>query len=98
MNDFIDLTGASGATYRFRRRAVAGDHLPIAGNFALVTLVDGKVTVTTLGKSNDLSRLVAPTELPEAQVYTRLNVARAIRTSEHDDLAAAYPEAQVIEH
>ena len=98
MNDFIDLTGASGATYPFRRRAVAGDHLPIAGNFALVTLVDGKVTVTTLGKSNDLSRLVAPTEPPEAQVYTRLNVARAIRTSEHDDLAAAYPEAQVIEH
>ena len=98
MNDFIDLTGASGATYRFRRRAVAGDHLPIAGNFALVTLVDGKVTVTTLGKSNDLSRLVAPTEPPEAQVYTRLNVARAIRTSEHYDLAAAYPEAQVIEH
>ncbi|RYF99152.1 MAG: hypothetical protein EON94_11865 [Caulobacteraceae bacterium] len=98
MNDFIDLTGASGATYRFRRRAVAGDHLPIAGNFALVTLVDGKVTVTTLGKSNDLSRLVAPTEPPEAQVYTRLNVARAIRTSEHDDLAAAYPTAEVIEH
>ncbi len=97
MNDFIDLTGASGATYRFRRRAVAGDHLPIAGNFALVTLVDGKVTVTTLGKSNDLSRLVAPTEPPEAQVYTRLNVARAIRTSEPDALAAAYPEAQVIE-
>ena len=98
MNDFIDLTGASGATYRFRRRAVAGDHLPIAGNFALVTIVDGKVTVTTLGKSNDLSRLVAPTEPPEAQVYTRLNVARAIRTSEHDDLAAAYPAAEVIEH
>ena len=98
MNDFIDLTGASGATYRFRRRAVAGDHLPIAGNFALVTLVDGKVTVTTLGKSNDLSRLVAPTEPPEAQVYTRLNVARAIRTAEHDDLAAAYPAAEVIEH
>ena len=98
MNDFIDLTGASGATYRFRRRAVAGDHLPIAGNFALVTLVDGKVTVTTLGKSNDLSRLIAPTEPPEAQVYTRLNVARAIRTAEHDDLAAAYPAAEVIEH
>ena len=98
MNDFIDLTGASGATYRFRRRAVAGDHLPIAGNFALVTLVDGKVTVTTLGKSNDLSRLVAPTEPPESQVYTRLNVARAIRTAEHDDLAAAYPAAEVIEH
>ena len=98
MNDFIDLTGASGATYRFRLRAVAGDHLPIAGNFALVTIVDGKVTVTTLGKSNDLSRLVAPTDPPEAQVYTRLNVARAIRTSEHDDLAAAYPAAQVVEH
>ena len=98
MNDFIDLTGASGATYRFRRRAVAGDHLPIAGNFALVTIVDGKVTVTTLGKSNDLSRLVAPTEPPEAQVYTRLNVARAIRTAEHDDLAAADPAAEVIEH
>ena len=98
MNDFIDLTGASGATYRFRRRAVAGDHLPIAGNFALVTIVDGKVTVTTLGKSNDLSRLVAPTEPPESQVYTRLNVARAIRTAEHADLAAAYPAAEVIEH
>ncbi len=98
MNDFIDLTGASGATYRFRRRAVAGDHLPIAGNFALVTIEDGKVTVSTLGKSNDLSRLMAPTEPPEAQVYTRLNVARAIRTAEHDDLAAAYPSARVIEH
>ena len=34
MRDFIDLQGASGASYRFRRRPEGAAHLPTAGNYA----------------------------------------------------------------
>lgn len=75
MQDFIDLTGASGARYRFR--------------------------VCPDGATNDLSRARAErakVARPDAtQVFTRLNVARAQRTAEHEDLVAGYPSAGVIE-
>ena len=99
MNDFIELKGASDATYRFRRWAEGAPHLPIAGNYVYVREVGKGFKVVLVGVATDLSRCRA--ELGKVvprkagHVYTRLNVSRATRHAEHDDLVAAHHPALV---
>lgn len=91
MKDFIDLEGASGARYRFRLWPAAGSHAPIAGNYAVVREEGGKLKVVGLGQSLDLSRCrpeATKGRGPGVHLFTRLNVARAARETEHEDLAA----------
>jgi hypothetical protein len=101
MNDFIDLKGASGASYRFRLWAEGAAHQPIAGNFALVKEEAEGFSIVGVGETLDLSLLRA--DLPKAamrsvtHIYTRLNVARAIRVAEHEDLTARYKPARIKE-
>lgn len=95
MKDFIDLQGASGATYRFRLWPEGAPHQPIAGNYACLREEGDKVSVLAVGETFDLSH--ARRELPKAlrekttHLFTRLNVARASRVAEQEDLAANYP-------
>lgn len=95
MQDFIDLHGASGAAYRFRRLAEGASHQPIAGNYAFVKETANGYSVVRVGMTTDLSK--AREECPASQrrgaghLFTRLNVARLTREAEHADLAAAYP-------
>ena len=101
MQDFIDLVGASATRYRFRVWNDGAPHLPVAGNYVYVREKADGFTVLTVGESNDLSH--ARADLPSARrrgathVFTRLNVSRAIRTAEHEDLVAGYPAAKVSE-
>lgn len=101
MQDFIDLTGASGTPYRFRLWPDGRSHLPIAGNYVVVRANAEGVIVLGVGATNDLSRARAEgarvSEGGAAHMFTRLNVARAVRTAEHDDLVAGYPSAVVSE-
>lgn len=101
MKEFIDLEGASGATYRFRLWPEGAPHQPIAGNYVCVRPAPGEPgghVVAHVATSTDLSR--ARAELPKALrgagvlVYTRLNVSRAIREAEHEDLAARHPRGE----
>ena len=95
--DFIDISGASGATYRFRIWPEGGGHLPVAGNFVVVREARYPVDVVVIGVTNDLSRAwSAAAAKDEDRVYTRLNVARATREAEHDDMVARSPKARVI--
>ncbi|UTP38457.1 hypothetical protein M9M90_14690 [Phenylobacterium sp. LH3H17] len=92
---FIDLSGVSGAKYRFRLWRDGTDHLPIAGNFVVV--LEGSAEVAVIGMTNDLSQARSATKAKgEAHVYTRLNVARATREAEHADLLSHYPKARVV--
>lgn len=94
MNDFIDLRGASGSVYRFRR-AANPDQLPAeGGNFAYVKYVDGKPEVIHLSAGETLhqaregwSEAVA-TRGAEA-IFFRLNISSQQRLAEHDDLSTA---------
>jgi hypothetical protein len=100
MQDFIDLQGASGASYRFRRRAEGASHLPTAGNYVLVQEASAGFKVLTVGTSIDLS-LTQPPGKPragrkQAHLFTRLNVARTVRASEHQDLVEHYRPAEVV--
>jgi hypothetical protein len=98
MKDFIDLEGVSGAKYRFRLWPEGAPHQPIAGNYACVREDAGGFTVLMVGETLDLSRVRhdLPKRLREGGVgvYTRLNVSRAIRTAEHEDIAPRYAGTQ----
>jgi len=90
--DFIDIRGASGTTYRFRRWPTSGAHPPIAGNFVLVAA--GTRALIDLGTLDDLSRAPAVLEGPAtgAELFTRFNISRRDREAEHADLAQAHPQ------
>jgi hypothetical protein len=101
MQDFIDLEGASGASYRFRIWASDAGHLPVAGNYVVVRQKADGFNVAVVGIADDLSKVrpewskVAAVE--DAYIFTRLNVSRAIRTAEHEDLAARYSKARIMD-
>lgn len=98
MNDFLDLKGASGVRYRFRHWPEGAAQLPAAGNYAYVREEPAGYTVLWVGETNDLSK--ARSDWSEGKrrgathVFTRLNVARAVRIAEHEDLAGHYTNAQ----
>ena len=93
MREFVELRGASGASYRFRLWPSGDAHLPIAGNYVVVQETANGLAILALNVSDDLS-LVRNALKPSIrdrtghQIYTRLNVSRAVRTAEHDDLVA----------
>ena len=96
---FVDLSGASGASYRFRAWPEGGQ-APIAGNFAVVEMKDGKLAVRLIGVTNDLSRCnvnASAAGLDDKSLFVRLNVARLTRRQEYEDLVAHYAPAHTIE-
>jgi hypothetical protein len=99
MGIFIDLVGASGATYRFRAWR-EGDQAPMAGNFAVVVKAGRTVELLMLGVTIDLSKAqthAAAAGLAGKPLFVRLNVARATRRQEHDDIVANYAPPQIFE-
>jgi hypothetical protein len=89
--DFIDLQGASGTTYRFRRWPQMGVHPPVAGNYALFAA--GTHRLVEVGVLDDLSQAPRLLEgLQRGTLYTRFNVARAHREADHGDLVRGYPD------
>ena len=94
--DFIDISGASGNSYRFRRWPTSGVHPPIAGNFALVAERTRRVLAVRV--ADDLSRVRQDLDgLPRrTALFTRLNVARCQREAEHADLTLEHAEASEI--
>ena len=99
MNDFLDLKGASGAAYRFRLWPENAAHLPVAGNYVVLKANPGGFQVLLIGATSNLS--LARTDaakvdkLGPTHVFTRLNVARATRMAEHEDLVAGHQPVQV---
>ena len=100
MQDFIDFQGASGTPYRFRRWLDGASHVPTAGNYVLIQETSAGFTVLTVGTSLDLSVLRPPGPARSGRrarhLFTRLNVGRAVRSSEHEDLVAHYRPGEVI--
>ncbi|WP_293898315.1 hypothetical protein [Phenylobacterium sp.] len=101
MKDFIDFQGASRARYRFRIWAEGAAHLPVAGNYVYVREEPEGFKVLTVGQTNDLSKArgewTKATRRGATHVFTRLNVARAVRIAEHEDIAGHYKTAHVSE-
>jgi hypothetical protein len=92
VREFIDVSGASGQVYRFRRVAGPAALPRMAGNFLFVRAgLDGPVVVGC-GSSNDLTLAQAlwpraiETQFADA-IYVRLDVARRPRSETHADIA-----------
>lgn len=101
MSEFLDVPGASGAQYRFRRTDVRS--LPAtAGNILVVKPLKAGPTLVLCAAADSLAsaRPAAEAALKahrSAAVYVRLNVARRTREAEQADIAAAAPAAAVAE-
>lgn len=96
MRNFIDLTGASGAAYRFRRPD--GALSSIGGNFVYVREQDGELRVVCCGKARSLAWGLGERNwhldenaAPNDQLFIRLNAISATRSLEHDDLVEGLP-------
>jgi hypothetical protein len=91
--DFLDVTGASGATYRFRRIGV--DALPAtAGNLLVVAGAPSRLSYRLCAAARSLNTAgaaIAPrlAEVRGAKLFVRLNVSRVVRDAEHADIVAA---------
>lgn len=97
MATFIELIGASGATYRFRDWSDAGQ-TPMAGNFVVVEHRQGSVLIHMVGITDDLSKVPATVRAEgcaTGEIYVRLNVSSQTRTSEHEDLVARHRPEKV---
>ena len=95
MKDIIDLHGASGAKYRFRLWPPGAGHLPMGGNYAFVREEPGGFTMLAAAAVDDLSLTrsthgAAASARGATHLFTRLNVSRAVRTFEAEDVAAYY--------
>jgi hypothetical protein len=99
LKTFIDLTGASGAAFRFRLWEEDTMHLPMAGNYVFVREDAAGFKVVLIGVTNDLStvrfRERRALSRGPVHIYTRLNVSRGVRTAEHEDLVAHYKPSSV---
>jgi hypothetical protein len=90
VSDFIDLRGASGAAYRFRR--ADSESLPAtAGNFVFVREDAGENEIVCCGTALSLASVSNLTRnmserYGATDLYIRLNVARAVRLGEHEDI------------
>lgn len=93
MKPFIDLTGASGAVYRFRLVEDPSLLPATGGNFVYLRADRKNEQVVGCGVARSLFKAQAswPTAVEQHKanrIYVRLNVARVQRETEHDDLVA----------
>jgi hypothetical protein len=90
----IDLTGASGAVYRYAAAPERGVSTPMGGNFAFVRVSGSDLTVIYMGQTDNLMRNAAERwnqaePLGATHIYIRLNVSGRLREEELQDLLAA---------
>lgn len=91
VQDHLDLQGASGATYRFRLVSDLEELPATSGNFVYLRREGAAPRVFCFGavdslgfaaeRREEIARAYGPADL-----YVRLNVARALRDEEHADL------------
>jgi hypothetical protein len=101
MQNFIDLEGASGATYRFQRVDDLANLPAIAGNFVYVQGDGPKPVIVCCGTDDTL--LKAAGRWPAAQqshratgLYVRRNVSWKVRASEHEDIVERHRPPLVV--
>jgi hypothetical protein len=93
----IDLAGASGARYRYNP-IDENRFLPPAGaNYVIAELTEEGATVVFAGETDNLASQTWRADLEKARrkynaatVLTRLNVTRAVREAERNDLIEHY--------
>lgn len=90
---FLDLVGASGSVYRFRLFNAESELPATAGNFVCVRARPEGHEIVCCGTTRSLLRAGSAWKVAgrraETELYLRLNVSRAARDGEHEDIVAA---------
>ena len=99
MKTYVDISGASGGTYRFQNVAVLSKMPASAGNFVLVSDLVNSDAVTCCGSALSLAR--APLDAiakdhGNLPVFVRLNISRSVRVSELEDIVARHRPKRVL--
>ncbi|WP_454718832.1 hypothetical protein [Caulobacter segnis] len=94
VTEFIDIMGASGGAYRFHRIAGSQTPPPGAGNFVYLDTSGASPRVVCCGTAITLVQAESARGQALAHgardLYVRLNIARATRDAEHDDIVQAH--------
>jgi hypothetical protein len=99
MKDMLDVTGATGAVYRFMRSRDDRPLSPMGGNFIYARSVDGECEIVFVGEAQNLMtdarRLwdQAVRDYGAEHLFTRLNVTERVRRLEQGDILAAVAPA-----
>ncbi|MBI1198953.1 MAG: hypothetical protein GC203_13920 [Phenylobacterium sp.] len=101
MKTFIDLVGASGATYRFRLVPAPAQLAASAGNFAFLRAGPGQGALVCIGTALSLSDAANAWKLAIDRhqanaIYVRLNIARDVRLYEHQDIAERHAPTMIV--
>lgn len=91
MKDVIEVQGASGESYRFRRLDHPGAAPATAGNYLYVRWDSRDPVILYFGEADSLSAVHtlwadAQAKHKATDIYVRLNVGREARQRERDDL------------
>lgn len=93
VNDVIDIRGASGACYRFRRVPAEVSLPATSGNFLYLREAAGKTSIVGAGTADALTK--ARDRWPDAvrghaaeAIFVRLNLSRRVRLHEHNDIVS----------
>jgi len=101
VSTFIDITGASGTRYRFRRIEGPTQFPATAGNSIFMRADPGGDEMMACGAVSSLARAATAWSTAAAEhqadtIYIRLNVSRTIRLGEHEDIVAERAPVLVI--
>jgi hypothetical protein len=101
LNRFVDVVGLSGAVYRFQRIDDPTQLPARAGNFLIVRPSHDGDQVVCCGRALRLREAesvwrAAVEDHQGAVLFVRLNVSRARRISEHEDIMAYHGLAAVV--
>jgi hypothetical protein len=101
LNRFVDVVGLSGAVYRFQRIDDPMQMPARAGNFLIARPGHDGDQVVCCGRALRLREAESVWRAAfeghqDAAMFVRLNVSRATRVSEHEDIVAHHRPALVV--
>lgn len=95
MRDYVDIAGASGASYRFMRLRDGRPLSPMGGNFAYGRFTGERFELLYVGETQNLLRSArdrwdeAVQRHQASELFTRLNISERVRQLELSDIVAA---------
>lgn len=93
----LDLRGQSGTSYRFRRVLNPLELQAHSGNFVVLRVGHPTHRLEACGTRRSLAELAGDWRAltaGQATIFVRLNVSRAVRIAEHEDLVAGQAPSQ----
>jgi len=95
VKDYVDVTGASGVTYRFMRLKEGRPLSPMGGNFIYCRFTGDNCELICAGEVQNLMKDArdrwneAAQRYQVSDLYSRLNISERVRQLEHLDIVEA---------